>query len=390
MLQLDNVTNGKSLIIDEKGNVIYDSMYDRMATNIENDRAISKAAGNEGSFYDEREGVNRLYIYATSPNTGWKVITSIPVSELTKDTSVIRNVTWITTGVAIIVAIIISTVLSLAITKPLRKMTRLMRTVQEGNFNVQFQVKHRDEVGQLGNQFNRMITRIDQLIQDIYEMETKKKKAELQTLQNQINPHFMYNTLESIRMAAELNDDTDAADMIAILGKLLRYSISDLHEESSLADELLHVRNYVEMLNYRYPNRFKLHIACDEEHERYAVIKLMLQPIVENAIYHGLDDSKPAMRITIASERAGSVLLVRIIDDGIGIEQAALTRLNESLAEGTAPGADRKQGGIGLKNVNERIKLHYGQGYGLFVNSAPGAGTEVVLRLPIESRSEAK
>lgn len=390
MSELDKVTNGKSVIIDELGNVIYDSDKERMATNIKDDPAVVQAAGAKGSFYFERDGLNRLYIYTTSPNTDWKVMTSIPVSELTKDAVVIRNVTWIATIITILVALLISTVLSFALTNPLRKMMRLMKSVQEGDFNVQFPVKYRDEVGQLGNQFNRMIVRIDHLIRDIYIMETKKKEAELHALQSQINPHFMYNTLESIRMAAELNDDQIAADMIAILGKLLRYSISDLHEEVTLANEVGHMRNYVEMLNYRYPNRFQLDSQMADELGHYPIIKLVLQPIVENAIYHGMDDSKPFMQIKMSGKRTPQAVLLRIKDDGLGMDEETLDRLNRSLAGKEEAGAKRKSGGIGLKNVNERIKLHYGNSYGLKVYSERGKGTEVVLHLPIEAGREAE
>lgn len=378
--ELDNVTNGRSIIVDEQGNVVYDSEKLRTATNIGDDREFQQAVGEKGSFFATMDGESRLFIYATSPNTKWKAITSIPVKELTKDSAVIRNVTWIATFVTIAVALLLSIFLSIALTNPLRKMMRLMKSVQEGDFNVKFQVKYRDEVGQLGNQFNRMIVRIEQLIRDIYDMETKKKEAELHALQSQINPHFMYNTLESIRMEAELNDDVVAADMISVLGKLLRYAISDLHERVTLQRELQHVDNYVQMLNYRYPNRFILDVEIGKGLEHYPIIKLVLQPIVENAIYHGMDDRKALMVITITAELNHPYLLLRVTDDGIGMDPATLERLNQSFAGGEQP--KRKNGGIGLANVNERIKLHYGSIYGMKVNSAAGEGTEVLLQLP--------
>lgn len=390
MSELDKVTGGASVIIDEKGNVIYDSGQRLLATNISDDPAVMQAAGDSGSFYYEQDGIKQLCIYITSPNTSWKAMTSIPVSELTKDAEVIRNVTMIATIATILVALLISIVLSFALTNPLRKMMRLMKNVQEGDFSVQFPVKHSDEVGRLGHQFNRMIVRIDHLIRDIYIMERKKKEAELHALQSQINPHFMYNSLESIRMAAELNDDQLAADMLAILGKLLRYSISDLLEEATLANEALHVRNYVELLNYRYPNRFRLDNRIAPELEGYPIIKLVLQPIVENAIYHGMDDTKPTMSITMSSEVAPHAILLRIIDNGGGMDALTLERLNGSLAGTTGVEKRKDGGGIGLKNVNERIRLHYGSGFGLTVDSEQGKGTEVVIRLPLERGREAQ
>ncbi|QHT63779.1 sensor histidine kinase [Paenibacillus lycopersici] len=384
--KLDKVTRGKSFIYDSRGNVIYDSDKKLLATNIVGMPMVQRAGGGEGSFYMTEDGVQHLYIYTTSANTKWTVMTSIPVKELTRNTAVIRNVTWILTFLTIGIALLISIFFSFALTKPLRSMMRLMRRVQDGDFSVKFQVKRRDEIGQLGNQFNRMIVRIDDLIQDIYGMETKKKEAELHALQSQINPHFMYNTLESIRMAAELNDDTDAADMLAILGKLLRYSISDLNEKVTLGSELNHVRYYVELLNYRYPGRFALTVDVPDTLEAYELLKLVLQPIVENAIYHGMDDNKPRMALTVAAWETEQAVFIRMTDDGIGMDEDTLERLSLSFSgaheEAGTNYAPFKRSGMGLRNVNERIRLHYGANFGLTVASELGIGTQVTLSLP--------
>jgi len=388
MMELDQVTKGTSLIVDELGNVIYDSQKQWIASNRSDQELIREAKLEHGSFYRTEADKQWLNIYSTSESTDWKVITSIPVQELTSETAAVKRVIWITTAIAIVISIAVAIILSLAITRPLRVMARLMKRVQEGNFQVKFPVKYRDEVGMLGSQFNRMTVRLDQLVQDIYEMETNKNKAELQALQNQINPHFMYNTLETIRMSAEMNDDSLTSDMIATLGKLLRYSIGSLDGHTVLKDELLHVQHYVELLNYRYPDRFELVCLVDEELWNETVIKLMLQPIVENAIYHGLDESKEKMRITIQSKVLQQQLALIISDDGIGIDEERLIELNTGLNASTNTTEDRKgTGGIGLKNVNDRIKLQYGQQYGLIVNSVAEQGTEVVLLLPVERRA---
>ncbi|MWC29275.1 cache domain-containing sensor histidine kinase [Paenibacillus sp. MMS18-CY102] len=382
MIDLDKLTHGKSFIIDVHGGVIYDSDKRQLAKQIDSP-VVRQAGGTNGSFYHTVDGQKQLVIYTTSPNTNWKLFILIPERELNKDSIRIRNATWAATFVTIGIALLISILLSFALTKPLRKMMRLMRSVQEGNFKVQFPVKRRDEIGQLGHQFNRMIVRIDQLIQDIYEMETKKNEAEMHALQNQINPHFMYNTLETIRMVAELNDDDAAADMLSVFGKLLRYSIGDVREKTTVAAELEHVRNYVEMLNYRYPNRFDLRMHADPAHEGVLTLKLLLQPIVENAIYHGLDDRKAQMRISILIESTERYLLVRVVDNGLGMAAETRERLNRSFSGLNGSGSGEKRGGIGLKNVNERIKLHYGHSYGMEALEGEEGGTEIILRLPL-------
>ncbi len=385
IVELDQVTGGSSIIIDEEGNVIYDSEKKLLSTNIADDHRLLQATGESGSFYDSADGQDYLIIYNTSPRTKWKVMVSIPAKELRKDTLIIRNVTWLGTFLAISIALLISIAITFALTKPLRAMMRLMKQVQDGNLNVHFQVKRKDEIGQLGNQFNRMILRINQLIQDIYEMQEQKKEAELNALQNQINPHFMYNTLESIRMMAEISDDERIAESISLLGHLLRYSVSDVNATVMLSNEIQHVRTYIEILNYRYPNRFQFRVDIPEEALHVTVIKLLLQPIVENAIYHGLEEDRN-MLITLQSELLGDRLLIRISDNGVGMELVDLDRLNRMLQLGERP--HRKEGGIGLQNVNERLKLHYGAASGVSVESAPGSGTTVTFVLMLAHAKE--
>lgn len=383
--ELDKVTRGKSVIVDQSGKVIYDSDQKLLTKDISRSSLFQSAVGSSGSFYDTVSGKDRLNIYSSSSKTNWKVIISIPVDELTHGVKLTRNATIGATLVIIVLALIISLILSFALTKPLTRMIQLMKQVQGGDLDVTFRVKRRDEIGLLGHQFNRMLARIRQLIQDIYRMEEQKKEAELQALQSQINPHFIYNTLESIRMTAEINDDTDAADMISILGKLLRYSTSDLSGWTTMKQELLYVRNYVELLGCRYPGRFELTIDVPEELDSYSMIKLVFQPIIENAAYHGLDDTKPLMHLSITCERTGQKLLFHIRDDGCGMEQITLDKLNHRLRYEAPPKASIN-GGIGMINVHQRIQLHYGPAYGIEVFSKPGEGTDVILSLPLRGR----
>lgn len=380
--ELDKVTHGKSLIVDENGKVIYDSDQKLLTMDISQTVLFRKAEGNKGSFYSTASGKDKLNIYSSSSKTNWKVIISIPVDELTEGVKLTRNVTFAATLIIIVVALIISIILTFALTKPLTQMIQLMKKVQKGDLDVTFRVKRRDEIGMLGHQFNRMLARIRQLIQDIYHIEEQKKEAELQALQSQINPHFIYNTLETIRMTAELNDDVEAADMISILGKLLRYSTSDLSGRTTMKQELLYVRNYVELLGSRYPGRFLLEIDVPEELNDYSIIKLVFQPIIENAAYHGLDDTKTQMHLRIKCEITEQKLLFHISDDGCGMDRATLDKLNGSLKH-EMPQKRNINGGIGMKNVHQRVQLHYGPAYGIEVFSKPGEGTDVILSLPL-------
>lgn len=379
IIEMNKLTHGNALIVDDKGGMIYDSDKAHSTHSIADQ--VMQTAGQNGHFYASVQGERQLVVYTTSAQTHWKLFVFIPEREMNKDSVRIRNTTWAATFVTIGVALFISILFSSALTKPLRKMMRLMRSVQEGNLSVKFPVRNRDEIGQLGLQFNRMIMRIDQLIKDIYDIEAKKNEAEIHALQNQINPHFMYNTLETIRMFAELNDDDSVADMLSAFGQLLRYSIGDVREKTTVKAELEHVRHYVEILNYRYPNRFKLELHVEEPFYSVPTLKLLLQPIIENAIQHGFDDSKPVMNIVVQMDKTDQFHLIHIIDDGTGMPPEVRERLNHSFNGGGVSSSGRS--GIGLRNVCERIKLHYGHNYGLQVLEGPFGGTEVVLKLPL-------
>ncbi|MEK4343584.1 cache domain-containing sensor histidine kinase [Paenibacillus sp. FSL P4-0184] len=380
--ELDKVTHGKSLIVDEMGMVVYDSGKKLLATDVSDSELFKRVDGKSGSFYDTVNGKDFLNIYSSSSKTNWKAIISIPVDVLMRDVKVTRNTTLAATLSIIVLALIISIILSFALTKSLSQMIQLMKKVQGGDLDVMFRVRRRDEIGLLGHQFNRMLARIRQLIQDIYRIEEQKKEAELHALQSQINPHFIYNTLESIRMTAELNDDIEAADMISILGKLLRYSTSDLSGKTTMKQELGYVRNYVELLNCRYPNRFVLEIDVPKELDNYSIIKLVFQPIIENAAYHGLDDNKPQMHLSIRCEMTEQMLFFHIKDDGCGMDKITLERLNDGLQKESPP-KKSINGGIGMKNIQQRVRLHYGAAFGIEVYSELGQGTDVILSLPL-------
>jgi two-component system sensor histidine kinase YesM len=383
---LDQVTQGETMIVDEQNLVIFDSDMKYLTQDFSNNELVKRAAGPSGSFYATIDGEDWLVIYSQSPETKWKVFITMPVKELTKDVVMIRDVTMVVTLIITGFALIISIILSFAITKPLRKMMNLMKEVQNGNLNVSFSVKHRDEIGKLGSHFNRMILRIKQLIQEIYAMELRKKEAELNALQTQINPHFIYNTLESIRMTAEINNDEEVSDMTLILGKLLRYSINIQKGIVTVEQELEHLKNYVKLLNYRYTDKFSLRIALlPKAVLNYEMIKLIYQPIVENSMYHGLDEDKGEMTIDISYAVKADFFEIYILDNGLGMDNEILLKLQAALLN--TDDSDPK-GGIGLRNVNERIRLYYGNAYGLLINSWPGSGTEVTIRLPHSTLKE--
>ncbi|MBP1973845.1 cache domain-containing sensor histidine kinase [Cohnella thailandensis] len=375
---LDTATKGQTMIIDNDGKVIYDSEKKYLTQNWTRNDLMELTNNSHGSFHSDMDGEPSLTIYKQSSETGWRVLMTIPQEQLMEDATLTRNFTIISASVIMIFALLISLVLVFALTRPMRSLVKLMKEVQTGNMDVVFPVVRRDEMGLVGSAFNRMIDRVKTLISDIVVMEKRKKEAELQSLQTQINPHFIYNTLESIRMTAVLNDDNEVGEMTRLLGKLLRYSIHAGTETVPLEQEWDHLRMYVQLLNYRYGNRFKLELPEDSE-IRMNVMKLLFQPIVENAVYHGMDEDKTGMTIKIEHQLEGTDHLFRVMDDGVGMDEDKLSQLRAGLREELAEWDGH---GIGLRNVNERLKLRYGEPYGIGIESEPGVGTTVIVRIP--------
>jgi two-component system sensor histidine kinase YesM len=380
---IDAATKGTTVIVDDHKQVIYDSGEQMIGVNLADDEAVRKAAETQGSFPLVKDGKPYLISYSTSVNTGWTVLIYIPTKVLTAEATKTRNITILVTIIIIGFALFISIIISYALTRPLRKMASLMKEVQGGNLNVGFNVKYRDEIGLLGNHFNRMIMRIKQLIDEVYTGQKRKREAEIKVLQSQINPHFIYNTLETIRMMAEINEDEKVASMAYMLGSLLRYSIINGMETVTVAQELEHLENYIYLQNVRFKDKFQLVVLLADELKQYQILKLMLQPIVENAIYHGLENKEGHSEITIQSYEDESFLYLTISDNGEGIDRNALYQLNDRISNPSSQ-ADSKHG-IGLSNVNDRIQLYYGDEYGLRVESTEGQGTRITLRLPTQT-----
>lgn len=373
---LNNVTHGTSLIVDENGRIVYSNTREDIGKDISNSPLLAEAVDSRGSFRLDIEGKPYMAAYTVSKSTGWKTLVYIPLTELLAPMKSSRNAMMIMTLTIISFALIVAMIISYALTKPLKRTVQLMKQVQRGNLDVQLDVKYNDEIGMLGSHFNRMIDRIRQLLEEVYITEKSKQKADILALQNQINPHFIYNTLESIRMLAEMNDDDRVAELTYLLGLQLRYSITRNDEIVTIRQELDHVQNYLHLLQIRFPNKFQYHISVPDSFSTLPIIKLVFQPIVENAIFHGLEKQEKPGTISIEAWNDRGDILFTIHDDGIGMEEERLAALNRSLTDGKID-----KFGIGLRNVHERIRLHYGDRSGLHVSSRPGEGTTVTLRI---------
>lgn len=377
--ELDAITKGKSMILDHQNKIVYDSERSFITQDAGQLAFLSNLQGDQGSFAITLDDKPYICTYTTSPKTDWKMVALVPVKEVTAKATLTRNVTILVTlgisGFALIVSIVISHFL----TSPLSKMSKIMKQVQAGNMKVRLNVKYADEVGLLGKHFNQMLGRIDELIGEVADSRLRKKEAEMRALQSQINPHFIYNTLETIRMMAELNDDDRVSAMTYNLGQMLRYSLTKGVEVGTVASELEHLEHYLYLQNMRFGDKFTLNLDVPEELMRLPMLKLVLQPVVENAIYHGLEKRDGPGEIGISAYNLGGDTYFVLTDNGVGMSRETVDKINYRFDK-LIYDKDSK-GGIGLQNVNERIKLHYGSEYGLQVESRLGQGTTVIMKL---------
>lgn len=377
------VTQGNTLIVDNNGELIYSSedtteQNPASPSQAQNTQLLLQHVNHEQDHFQiEMNGQTYLAVYTVSKQTGWTTMVTIPLDRILSPVQHNRNTLIYTTLIIIAFAFCVATIISHALTKPLKSLVRLMKRVQHGNLDVWQHSKYNDEIGMLGSHFNRMIIRVKDLLQEVAMTEKRKQKADMRALQNQINPHFIYNTLESIRMLAESNDDPTVAELTYLLGLQMRYSIVRSEEVVTIRQELEHVRNYYHLLQIRFPDKFRLNIDIPEKFLSFPVIKLVFQPIVENAVFHGLEQKVGLGTLSITARYEHGTAIFCIEDDGVGMDEPTLLTLNESLQNGT----DIEKFGIGLRNVNERIRLHYGNSFGLLVESELGVGTRVTLRI---------
>ncbi|MFD0693315.1 sensor histidine kinase [Paenibacillus sp. GCM10027628] len=376
---VDQVTKGKTVLVDETNRVLYDSDQRMITRDLSTDESIRNATTSRGSFPIRMDGKSYICTYAKSALTNWKMFVYIPLEEATKQSTVTRNYTLLATIAFIAFASFIAIAISYALTRPLRKIKKLMQEVQLGNLDVRFNPKYRDEVGLLGKHFDTMIVRVQNLLDEVKFTQARKKEAEFTALQNQINPHFIYNTLEMIRMRAEINDDEEVAEMTFILGKLMRYGINHGNQIVTVRSELEHLNNYVILQNLRFSGKYKLTIDVPEELYDYPCMKLMFQPIVENSIHHAFKNKVGNGIIRIYGARQGMHIVFTVTDDGNGMDEQSLKTLREHISGIRLIQSGR---GIGLRNVNERIKIQYGENYGLRVESKEEFGTAITIRLP--------
>jgi two-component system sensor histidine kinase YesM len=322
-------------------------------------------------------------IYTQSDFTQWKTVGVFSLNETLADVTNLQQVSYILGSMTIVLAVITALFFTRSIVQPIGKLRKLMRRAEAGDFDIQFKSGNQDEIGQLGRSFNNMIIEIRKLIDQVYEEQQKKREAELKILQAQIKPHFLYNTLDTIQWMAKERKADDVAVMIIALTNLFRIGLSKGKETISVSEEIEHIKSYLFIQKARYENKLKYEIVVDPEVMHEIVIKLTLQPLVENAIYHGIKERRGEGYIKIEVRKIDDKLCLSVMDNGAGIPADKLIKLQSVLSGTNVNKAEEDLPGFGLFNVHERIRLAYGERYGVQIYSVLGEGTKVEVWYPI-------
>jgi len=366
---------GYVFILDQKGNLVYHPKQQLIYSGLWNEdlSIVEKASQHTVTSADG----TKIYTISKSKVTGWTVVGVTFVNEMLTSTQRIRNMYFLMAIVLIGVAMLLALTLADMITMPLRRLQDSMREAETGNFEVEIaEVENKDEIGGLIHSFNIMIKKIRQLIERNFEEQEEKRRSELNALQAQINPHFLYNTLDSIIWMAEGGNTKDVVLMTSSLAKLLRKSISNRRELVTLEEETEYTRSYLIIQKMRYKDKLEYHIDVDSCILNVEVIKLIIQPLVENAIYHGIKYKEGKGSISVTARYEEDEIAIRVIDDGNGMTQEQLSHIFDERA------VDTLHNGVGVRNVQKRIQLYYGEEYGITYESTPGHGTTACIHIP--------
>ena len=373
--------SGYLYLIDGDGEIIYHPRQQLIYASLlrENNRA---AAGYEdGSHREEFEGKTRQVTVKTVGYTGWKLVGVVPAESLASNHIQLRLFGVFIVLFFIFFLVFVNLGVSERIAVPIKALEQSVKELEAGSETVDIAIGGPYEVQHLGNSIRSMVSTMRQLMDDIIRQEESKRKSELDVLQSQINPHFLYNTLDSIVWMIENNRYDDAIVMVTSLARLFRISLSRGRTLITVGEELEHARHYMTIQKMRFKNKFTSEIRADGEALSCETVKLVVQPIVENAIYHGMEYADGDGEILVWAHIEGEDLYIDVTDNGPGMRQEQVDRL---LREDGGPAAPSRRGsGIGLRNVHQRIQLTYGKPYGLEIESEPDEGTNIRIHLPV-------
>ncbi|MEH7235732.1 sensor histidine kinase [Bacillus sp. JJ1562] len=379
--------NGNFFILDNKGHYVYHPDSQKLGTRVEYMQLLKLGEQESGSLIIEND--QKVFVsYSLSSNIGWRFFTAVPYQDLRGPIKQIRTVITWTIVISLIFAYLWGTVFTRRIVRPIRRLKRYMKEVEVGNLSGRVKVESSDEIGQLTHGFNNTVERLSNLLEEVYvsklkeaELSLNKKETELKVLQSQINPHFLHNSLETIRGMALEEGKAEIASISYSLGKLLRYNLRNNSPIVSFGEEIKVAELYLQIQKYRFEERFTYSFDIPDGVSDQKVVKFSLQPILENCFVHAYGTNCGNIHITIKVELSSEAsFIIRIIDNGKGMDEKVLEELNRKLAQSSII-LDGQH--IGIMNVHQRIRYLFGEHFGVSIVSQKRIGTEVNITLPL-------
>ncbi|NLP47165.1 MAG: histidine kinase [Epulopiscium sp.] len=329
----------------------------------------------KGSWVEIMKGKKYLITFRHHLIYPFILMTKVPLDIVDNNMAFVRKILVWGSLLSFISCFIISLLLARHIANPIGVLVKGMEQVEQGDFDVQVDLQRRDEIGMLGYSFNIMVKKLKYLVDHLLEKKERLKTAEIKLLQAQINPHFLYNTLDSIKWLAKMHGVEDISIMATSLAKLLRSSIDHHQEFVTVEDSMAWIDSYLSIQQIRYDHRFRVQIDIEEHLQLHKIPKLILQPVVENAIIHGLENMENEGLLIIRGYVKEDQVIFEVMDNGVGMEKEMLSKIYQQ---------STSKDHIGLYNVHRRIQLYYGEEYGLHLESEKQIGTKVILTLPLE------
>lgn len=381
--EVNNDGKGYVYLIGRDGEIIYHPRQNLIFSNIIQENNQTASTYDEGVHNEEFQGEQRVVVVKTVGYTGWKIVSVVSKESLFSDLNQTRMMALLNLVLAIFLMIFVNQYVAVRITDPLKKLEKSIQGIEMKQQPVVY-IGGPPEIQHLGLTIRFMVEELQELTDKMVKEQEEKRKNELDALQSQINPHFLYNTLDSIMWMIESERYDDAVSMVQALGRLLRISLSRGKNVISVGDELQHARSYLAIQRYRYKNKFTSYFEVEPDIEQYKTIKLVIQPLIENAIYYGMEYMDGEGEIHIRAYTREQDLYLEVEDNGPGMPEEQVEHL---LTGGEK--ARQKGSGIGLKNVNQRIQLYFGTQYGLEIESEPDEGTVVRIHIPKTTEEEA-
>jgi two-component system, sensor histidine kinase YesM len=371
--------NVEVFICDNQGNIISHSDKKKIGGTIKYEPYANEVLADRfgHNYVQYKTNIGKVAIYSTIENNGWKIIKTISTDYLYSEINRIQKY-FIFGGIIYgLVIILFMLFFSIGYTEPMMRMMSVIKKVEQGDLKARTEVKSNDEVGQLGHSLNNMIGEMQILIDKLIREEQEKKEVELEALHAQINPHFLYNTLNTIKWMAKIQGNTGISKAITALVKLLRISTNLGRDMISLREEIDYVMNYIVIQKLRFSKSVNIVYNIEDSCLNLSVPKLILQPIVENSFIYGMEDEQHELNIELKAYIKENKLIIEVHDDGPGIEEEVLKNI---LTNATDKARFSK---VGLNNVNQRIKIYCGSEFGLKIETDLGIGTKVTVNLPV-------